>query len=354
MLNSPLLRSLLALCYVSSCADATADHAAIAPRPAAVRVAVTTVEEAPTPETLTLTGRLRADQRADVTADTQGKVIAVMVERGQHVTKGQPVVRLDVRGAAIMTREASANLAAARAEQGLANQECVRAAMLLDKGAIAKAESDRYATRCASAAQQVSAASARAQMSAKGVNDGMVRAPFDGIVGERFVTPGEWVTPGRSLFTLVDADPLRIELSVPEAGVTGVRLGQEVQLATVAHRGGPYAATITRIGAEIGSSRSLIVEATLAPSKDLVPGMFVEARVVTGHVARPVIPLTAAVQRGTDWHVFVRRDGELEDRIVQLGPAPDAEHVSILQNLAKGDVVVRAVTPQHIDGLRVE
>ena len=234
----------LALLALSACAEATADKMAKPAAPAAVHLALAVVGEAPTPETLTLTGRLTADQRAEVTADTQGKVLAVMVERGQRVTRGQPVLRLDVRGAAIQTREASANLASARAEHRLAEQECARAAMLLDKGAIAKAESDRYATRCTAAGQQVSAAAARIQALAKGVSDGVVRAPFDGVVAERHVTAGEWVAPGRSLFTLVDAEPLKIELAVPEAGVASVRLGQRVELVTAARRG-TYAATIT-------------------------------------------------------------------------------------------------------------
>ncbi len=68
-----------------------------------------------------------ADQRSDVTADTQGKVINVMIERGQHVKLGQPVVQLDTRSAALSAREASAALASARVQKQLADDECVRA-----------------------------------------------------------------------------------------------------------------------------------------------------------------------------------------------------------------------------------
>src|SRR5512135_803787 len=71
--------------------------------PAAPPVAVTTVvaAEAPTPDVLVLTGTVAADQHSEVTADTQGKVVNVMVERGQRVKFGQPVVQLDVRNAAL-------------------------------------------------------------------------------------------------------------------------------------------------------------------------------------------------------------------------------------------------------------
>src|SRR5262249_32812818 len=151
-----------------------------------------------------LTGMITADQRAEVTADTQGKVISVMVERGQRVKMGAAVVQLDVRTAALSAREAQANVESARAQRKLAEEECKRAQTLLDQGAITRSEYDRQMTQCTSALQQVSAAEARAAMMSKSVSDGIVRAPFDGIVTMKSVNAGEWVAPGKPLFTLVD------------------------------------------------------------------------------------------------------------------------------------------------------
>jgi membrane fusion protein (multidrug efflux system) len=339
---STLCLSLLAAAH-AACNHAAADHAPV-PTAAPVAVPLTEVTTGATPDVLTLTGRLVADQRAEVTASTQGKVLAVMVER----------VQLDVKTASLSTREAAANLAAARTERELASQECARATSLLDQGAITRSEYDREHARCQSAMSQVSAAAARTSMLARTVSDGIVRAPFDGIVAERQVTPGEWVSPGRPLFTLVDADPLRIELSVPETSVSHVELGQAVALSTVSRAGQTFTATVSRVGAEIDRSRALIVEATIAPAADLVPGMFAEAEVVIGHTVRPIVPATAVIKRGKLWHAFVVVDGELEDRIVQLGPSPDAAHVSIIQNLAAGDRVVTTVTDDIVDGLKVQ
>src|SRR5574338_622974 len=76
-----------------------------------LKVVTATVAEGPTPDEIVVTGRVTADQRSDVTADTQGKVINVMIERNQRVKLGQPVVQLDVRNAALGAREAQANLA---------------------------------------------------------------------------------------------------------------------------------------------------------------------------------------------------------------------------------------------------
>src|SRR6185295_2700885 len=274
----------------SACKKKEDESAAKTPPPAPVKLPLVVAEEAPSPEVLTLTGVLAADQRSEVTADTQGKVIAVLVERGQRVKMGQAVVQLDVRNAALSAREAQANLESARAQKQLAEEECKRAQTLLDKGAITRSEYDRQRTQCTSTLQQVSAAQARADMITKSVADGLVRAPFDGQVTEKSVTPGEWVAPGRTLFTLVDDDPLRIELSVPETAVRSIQKDQKVELTAVAQPGKSYTAKVTRIGGEIGRSRALIVEATLDPQSELVPGMFVEAHVVIGQTPRPAVP----------------------------------------------------------------
>lgn len=327
--------------------------AAKAPPAPPVKVATATAAEAPTPDVIVVTGRVVADQRSDVTADTQGKVINVMIERGQRVKIGQPVVQLDVKTAALGAREAAANLAAVKAQKELADQECTRTKSLLEKGAITKSEYDRQMTQCTAASEQVAAVQARTQMMAKSVADGIVRAPFEGVVSEKMVSPGEWVMPGKPLFTLVDDDPLKVELSISEIAVTKVGQNQRVELRAVAHPDKRYGATITRLGAEIGRTRSLIVEATVDKGSDLVPGMFVEAHIKVGETARPVLPAGAVVKRGKRWHAFAIRNGEIEERLVQLGPSPGPDQVSIVDGVAKGEKVVAQITEQIVDGAKV-
>jgi len=324
-----------------------------APPPPPLKVTVATATEAPAPQQLVLTGMVAADQRSEVTADTQGKVLNVMVERGQRVKMGAAVVQLDVRSSALAAREAQANLASARAQRELAEQECARTKQLLEKGAITRSEYDRQTTQCTSALEQVSAAEARTQMMMKSVADGIVRAPFDGIVTQKNVSPGEFVSPGKPLFTLVDDDPLKIELSVPEAEVRAIKEGQDVELVAVAAPDKVAKAKITRIGAEIGRTRSLIVEARIDPGSGLVPGMFAEARITTGEAPRPVVPKDAVVKRGKTWHAFVVAKGEAVDRIVQIAPAADPNQVAIVQGVAKGEKVITKVTEQITDGRSV-
>ena len=367
------------LVSLAACNKRAADDGAKHTPPPPIKVDLVAVAKAPTPKTLVLTGMIAADQRAEVTPDTQGKVLAVMVERGQRVKMGEPLVRLDVRNAALGAREAQANLAAARAQKALAEEECKRTKQLLDKGAITRSEYDRQSTQCTSALEQVAGAQARAEMMSKSVADGMVRAPFDGVVADKNVTPGEWVAPGRPLLTLVDDQPLKIELSVPEVAVRAIETGQTVSLRATALPCLEFSATITRRGGEIGRTRSLIVEATIDPKgvpasmsaecadvvvsdkTTLVPGMFAEAMVTVDTVERIVVPSTAVAQRGKTWHVFVARNGELQDRIVLTGPSSTPGTVAIVRgDLDPGDKIANNITTDKglradvVDGARID
>ncbi len=321
--------------------------------PPTVKASTVVATEAPTPDMLTLTGSIIADQRSDVTADTQGKVVNVMVERGQHVKLGQPVIQLDMRSAALSAREASAALQSARVSKTLADQECERTKTLLEKGAITKSEFDRQNTQCLNAVEQVAQAQARNDMMSKSVADGMVRAPFEGTVSEKNVSPGEWVAPGKALFTLVDDDPLKIELSVPEKSVTDVKLQQRVEIIAVSHPDKKFGATVSRLGAEIGKSRSLTAEAVLDKDSGLVPGMFAEAHITIGQSPHVVLPAEAVVLRGDTYHAFVVVNGIAEDRIVQLGTSPADGKVAIIQGVVKGEKVVSKVVPTLVDGAKV-
>jgi hypothetical protein len=108
------------------------------------------------------------------------------------------------------------------------------------------------------------------------------------------------------------------------------------------------------MGAEIGRSRSLIAEATLDKGSGLTPGMFAEAYVVTGMKDRVVLPADAVVHRKSKkWHAFVVKNGEVEDRIVQIGPPPGAGQVSIVQGVVKGEKVVTKVPEALVDGSKV-
>jgi len=357
--RGPMLRTTLVIALAAAVAGCGAKpeakaSAAKAAEPVA-KVALAKVESLPAPDRMTLTGMIKAEESAEVTATVQGKVLAVMVNRGSRVKFGDPLLRLDASNAALSAQSIRAQLAAAQAQEKLALDECKRSQVLLDKGAITRSQYERDTTSCTAAAQTVAATKAQLQLASKSIADGVVRAPFAGEISERFVSPGEWVGPGVPLVTLVDDDPLRVDLSVPEAYVPRVQKDQEVTVTAIAFPGKSFPAKVTRLGTEIGrQNRALVAEAELAPGSGLKPGMFAEATITVGQTPLPAVPRAAVVRRGKTYRLFAAVKGRLEERVVQLGPELPGDKIAIVRGVAAGEQVAAKVDDQVVDGAKIE
>ena len=246
-MNTTSLRPLLLVALVA-CSRSDAKSVDARNTDPIVKVALRQVVAMPAPERLTLTGTVMAKETSDVTASVQGKVLAVLVDRGSRVKFGDPLFRLDSSSASLSAQSIRAQLGAAEAQEKLANDECKRSQQLLDKGAITRSQYEREMTTCTAAAKNTAATRAQLQLASKSIADGIVRAPFAGVITQRMISPGEWVGPGVPLVTLVDDNPLHVDLSVPEVWVPRVKLGQEVSVEAVAYPGQRFTAKITKLG----------------------------------------------------------------------------------------------------------
>jgi membrane fusion protein, multidrug efflux system len=320
-----------------------------------LKVETITVAERPVAQHLTLTGSLAANRRSMVASDGTGKALATFVERGAYVRAGEPLVRLDTRGAVLSRAEAHAQVAAARTLSERARADCARAEGLFAQEAISRADHDRMMAECRAAAAQAEAATARESLAGKALGDAVVRAPFAGVIDERSVTIGEYVRTGQPVATIVEIDPLRLELTVPESSVASVREGQEVAFEVAAFPDEVFRGTIRHLGGSMRrASRDLVVEAVVAnPERRLRPGMFAVARVAIGVAPLPVIPLAAVRLGGEHPRVYAVQGGRLEERLVQLG-RPEGDEVAVLAGVRPGDRLVTGELAELRDGLRVE
>jgi membrane fusion protein (multidrug efflux system) len=338
----------------AGCRHASAE-AKVSHQEAAVKVQTTTVDEGDVPRFLTMTGTLIANQDADVAADAMGRIAQTYVERGSLVPKGAPLARIDARSLALTENEASAQVHALEVESSLATRDCARSDKLFEEGSISKAEHDRQSSRCQSTDWSKTAAEARARMAVKAVGDSVIRAPFAGIVAERFVTPGEYVHPDTRVVTLVDMDTMRLELTVSESAVNNVEEGQTVGFRVAGLDGVEFPAKVRYVGPALRrASRDLLVEATLANhDHKLRPGMFATARIALGTYRAPTVSLRAVHDEGSVRRVFVVRDKKVEERIVETGERL-GEVVAVVQGLKAGEQVVETAAGEIKDGVRVE
>jgi membrane fusion protein (multidrug efflux system) len=323
---------------------------------APVSVKQAAAQELKVPRTLTLSGTLIGSEEAKVAAGAAGKVLATHVERGSVVRKGAVLVKLDSRAVAAQADEAAATVHSLKAQQAQAELDCARNDQLFKKGAISKAEYDKSQTQCQTTKWSVSAAEARKSLTAEALRDTEIKAPFSGMIVERFVTAGEYVRPDSPVVTLVDTDNLRVELTVPEADVAEVKQGMAIDFHTAADNSGPaYRGKVRYVGPSVRrQTRDAVVEATVEnQGHDLRPGMFVTARLALGERTLPAVPASAVRAEGPLRHVFMVVDGRLEDHLVQVADTQGGM-VPIVSGLKAGDKVVVDVSPELRDGAKVQ
>jgi membrane fusion protein (multidrug efflux system) len=319
-----------------------------------IKASTVAVATHPMPRYTTLTGTLVADRESDVAADVSGKVLSVLIDRGTPVKVGSVLAVLDKRSAAIKAKEAAANVEQARTQAELARLECERADGLLESGALGKAEFDRIKSQCQTSRQSFDAAQARNEAALQSVTDAVIKAPFTGIVSEKFVHVGEYVQPQTRVVHLVATDPLRLQLNVPESALGDIRQDMEVQLQVSAHPKQWFGGKIKYISASLRErTRDLLVEAVVPnPELKLRPGMFAVARLVLPKADAPVVPQASLRVDGEFARLFVDRAGTLEERIVELG-AQDGELVEVRKGVSKGEAVISPFSMEAKDGARL-
>lgn len=322
----------------------------------AVKVETAPGEARTVPRTLKLRGTLEANRHSDVAADAAGKVSATYVERGSLVKKGALLVRLDVTNAALTAAQAKADRESAETDAALAADELARTERLVASGSVGEAELVRARARRSAADQRVQAAGARAALSAKTVGDGLVRAPFDGLVADRWTDEGEYVAPQTRVATLLDVSTLRLKLFVPEAAALAVKEGQDVTFSVSSDPGKTFAARVRYVGPQLhAASRELVVEAVVDnASGRLKPGGFATAQLALGERSAVVVPASALRRVGSSTRVFVVRDGKLEDRVCEVATPEGSSEAWVLDGLKNGERVVVKPTSDLRDGLRAE
>lgn len=337
------------------CARANAAEKSVNAPAETLSVTTAEVVEKSVPTTVTVTGTLLANRESEVAADAAGRVVQSAIERGQFVSAGSVLARLDSRGAAISRTAAMAEVAAQRAQSENAKLECERADKLFAAKAITQAELDRVHAGCETSASSSLAALARQQMAEKNMGDALIRAPFAGMIVDRAVNVGEYVSPGRRIATVVEVNPLRLELTVPESAASAVTAGSHVEFRVRAFEKQSFAGDVRYVGPVLRrATHDLVVEAVVDnASGKLRPGMFAEAELSVAQQTLPVAPKAAFIGQPPSSRAFVVKGGVAEERVVLLG-AEDASGFTVLDGLRAGERVVVNPGDELRDGTRIK
>ncbi len=326
-----------------------------APEPQLVLVAAT--ESRRIDRSISVTGSLSADESITISPEVQGRVKAIYFDFGQAVRKGQVVAEIDPAEYQIQVERSKAALAQSLARLGLtpgeentppestaagrqakAQMEDARskfesAAKLVKTGDISRERyvelEKQYAARKAGLdatqddlrAMWMSMEGLRAdvKLAEKRLNDCTLRAPFDGSVSQKHVSPGQYIKDNTAVISLVKSWPLRLRVDVPETAAGNVKAGTLLAFTTDADAGAEFHATVRELNPALDAkTRSLSVEARLNENNPrLRPGMFVQVRLTTERNAETtVVPRRAIYTVAGLTKFFVIRDGRaIEQRI---------------------------------------
>lgn len=375
--------------------------------PPAIDVTTATAIKRDLPRFFETTGSLAGDQQTDVAPQTSGKVVAVGVDIGSPVRRGQMLVRLDdaelklrVEQAAAQVNQAKAavrqaeekiglrsgqafdpnrvaEVAAARVTLDLAEKNLRRAEKLIESGDVSRQFYDQQRAQRDQLKEQYDVALAQARQNFAGVevartnvanaeaalalakqnlSYAVISSPMDGFVSERTADLGEYVSPQQKVATIVRTNPLRVRIDVPEQAIPEVRVGQSVSATTSAWPDRNFSGRVARIAPNVSAqSRTLTVEAEIDNSSGaLKPGQFATVRILQERAEPAVlVPARAVVTEAGVSRVFVIKDGHAEQRLVQTGQG-EGDLIEIKQGVAADELVATSNQQQLTDGIAVK
>jgi RND family efflux transporter MFP subunit len=358
-----------------------APHAGTAPESSPpLPVTAARVSARDVPELLEAGGVVRARTSAALTSRIVALIREVRVEPGDTVRAGQVLVVLDGRDLASNARRAKEAVAAAEqashaataerdaAQAALAFAQAThqRIATLHGRRSATAYELDQAVSALRSAEARLAGAEARIQeagAAAASLRAGsesaettasyaVITAPFDGLVTEKLVDPGNMATPGAPLVRVDRRGGFRLEVRVDESRAAYVRSGDRLDVA-FDFGSESMAGTVSEIARAIDADlHAFVIKIDLPDSDRLRPGMFGRARVPGPSHRALLVPGTAVVRRGQVASVFVVEQGHARLRLVSTG-ASTGDEVEVLAGLSEGEIVVTPPPPRLVDGARV-
>ena len=387
-----LAAALVALSISATACNSGRSTVSAEAKPDPLAITTTVVEERPIDRFLRVSGSLAADEQAEVSAEATGRIVDTPVERGTRVAEGTVLARISGAEASAQLQEAEANAAQIAARLGLApdapfepshvpdvmnakanlelaEAEFARMKSLLEQKVVSQSEYDQRRTQVEASRQQyriaensaqqsfrsLQAARARVQLARKAMADTTVRAPFAGLVAERLVSAGDYVSKGTKVATVVRIDPMRVELTVPEQSVALVSVGLPVKLSVDAYPNEVFDAKVRFVSPALRKDqRALTVEAVAPnPGGRLKPGLF-----ATAAIQQPVgpaallVPASAVETISGTSRVYVVKNDTLEERIVTVGERVH-DRIEITSGVKKGDVLAAEPRGRLADGVAV-
>jgi membrane fusion protein (multidrug efflux system) len=336
----------------------------------ALAVQTVRVEPRPLERTIDITGSLVSSVAVDVKTEFAGRLVRMLKQEGDPVSKGELLAQLDDTNARLSLAQARAALEVAQAAlerakvaEDHARQELERAQNLLKSGGITDRDFDAAQVADRDARAQVKLSAAQVEQSRQAValaekhlRDCRIISPISGEVARKVLNAGGWIDGNALLYRLVDNRRLEVETYVASSELGQVKKGQKVRFTVSAYPAEAFDGAITNIGGAVDvQNRSAPLRAAVPnPTGKLKAGMFIKGRIITG--TKPgaiVVPADAVWRRsGQAPYVYVIVNDAANKREVKTGQE-EADGIEITSGLAAGETVVVEQNLELADGVKI-
>ncbi len=288
---------------------------------------------------VTVSGTVVPKETARIAAKVQGYVVGLNVDAGDQVTKGQVLLRIDNKEMQEREAQAKAALESAKADLVKARNDFERYKILFEKESISKKDFDDVSARY----QMAQAADIRAQAfvdeATTMLSYATVTAPFDGIIGERYVNLGDLAAPGKTLFSVYVPGTVELVAPVGEQYAPYLRGGAGVVVSVPSLELKQAASIREVVPMRDEKTRTITVKAPISEAPGLVPGLYGTLSFDTQTSEVIVVPSSSVSTVGQLESVRVLDNGQIKTRHVKTGRKLD-DKVEILSGLNAGEVVV--------------
>jgi membrane fusion protein (multidrug efflux system) len=288
------------------------------------------------------TATLEPDSQVTIVSETNGTVEKLYVEEGSAVKEGQVIVQLAAKEKQVALQKANIRLQNAK-------MELDRKQKSYDQKIISQSEYDK-------AKFEMEVAESEKKSAEVDIDRITIRAPFTGIITERFIEKGQTIQPQTQLFALVDREPLKAKIYLPEKEIFGIQENQTVNLALNAQKDVQFQGRVRQINPAVDPKTGTVkvtVEVTKAPDA-VRPGSFIDVKLVTQrHDNSILIPKKALVEEAGEKYVFLIANGTASRKNVEIGFMDD-QNAEILKGVNTGDSVVIAGQGSLRDGIKTE
>jgi RND family efflux transporter MFP subunit len=343
-------------------------------------------------------GSLFPQEEVTVSSEVDGKIDQIFVDVGDRVEAGQPIVgvstvelKLGLDQQRALYRQArtrlglsedsdddlskvtdAAEVKKAAADLKQADETYKRSNVLLEKQLVPAQDVEQAEARLNSAKAaydlsiqtvqnlraQLPQYRAAMELAEKKLRDAVIRAPFKGEVKERVVAPGQYVKVQTPVMGIVDIDPLRVRLKIPEKMSDVVRVGDTVSVSVEAYADKTFSGKVSRINPSVDQqSRTFDVEALLANSQGLLkPGFFIKARLGSGKLDQAlVVPEDALSYAFGVYKAFLIQGKVVKETEVKVGDRTPDGMIEVISGLQAGDTIALAAKGQTLtDGAAIQ